>query len=146
MFRTVSIAVPIESFYFWQNFSDVIFQSIAVYFCVKTYQICFHSVLERVKYVTCGNIYCSFGKKRIRYNCSIFPVWTSVMPFNHTFLLFHNPVSICMFKVNNRNTKPRFEICSKLTIKTPERRQWDRSVSLLLTLNIFHTLFYCFYC
>ena len=28
-----------------------------------------------------------------------------------------------MFKVNNRNTRKRCEICSKLTIKTPERRQ-----------------------
>ena len=27
-----------------------------------------------------------------------------------------------MFKVNNRNTRRRCEICSKLTIKTPERR------------------------
>ena len=27
-----------------------------------------------------------------------------------------------MLKVNNRNTKARREICSKLTIKTPERR------------------------
>ena len=32
-----------------------------------------------------------------------------------------------MFKVNNRNTRARCEICSKLTIKTPERRQWSRS-------------------
>ena len=32
-----------------------------------------------------------------------------------------------MFKVNNRNTRTRYEICSKLTIKTPERRQWRRS-------------------
>ena len=30
----------------------------------------------------------------------------------------------CMFKVSNRNTRTRFEICSKLTINTPERRQW----------------------
>ena len=30
-----------------------------------------------------------------------------------------------MFKVNNRNTaRTRCEICSNLTIKTPERRQW----------------------
>ena len=28
-----------------------------------------------------------------------------------------------MFKVNNRNTRTRCEICSKVTIKTPERRQ-----------------------
>ena len=32
-----------------------------------------------------------------------------------------------MFKVSNRNTKPRCEVCSELTIKTPERRQWLRS-------------------
>ena len=28
-----------------------------------------------------------------------------------------------MFKINNRSTRTRFEVCSKLTIKTPERRQ-----------------------
>ena len=50
-----------------------------------------------------------------------------------------NPAGIYLFKVNNRNTRTRCEICSKLTIKTPERRQW--LASLLLTLNIFHTLF-----
>ena len=37
------------------------------------------------------------------------------------------PAGICMFKVNNRNTRKRCEICSNLTIKTPERRQWRRS-------------------
>ena len=31
------------------------------------------------------------------------------------------PAGNCMFKVNKRNTKTRCEICSKLTIKTPER-------------------------
>ena len=44
--------------------------------------------------------------------------------------------------VNNRKTGSGCEICSKSIIKTPERRL----VSLLLTLNIFHTLFHCFYC
>ena len=29
-----------------------------------------------------------------------------------------------MFKVNNRNTRTRREICSKLTIKTAEPRRW----------------------
>ena len=46
-----------------------------------------------------------------------------------------------LFKVNNRNTRTRCERCSKLTIKTLERRQW--LVFLLLTLNIFHTLWLC---
>ena len=33
----------------------------------------------------------------------------------------------CMFKFNNRNTRARCEICSRLTIKAPERRQLSRS-------------------
>ena len=53
-----------------------------------------------------------------------------------------NPVGIYLLKVKSRRTRTRCEICSKLTIKTPERRYWHRSgvfMSLLLTLNIFHT-------
>ena len=34
------------------------------------------------------------------------------------------PAGNYMFKVKNRNTRTRCEICSKLTIKTPERRHW----------------------
>ena len=34
----------------------------------------------------------------------------------------NNPVGIYLFKLNNRNTRAKCEICSKLTIKTPERR------------------------
>ena len=45
----------------------------------------------------------------------------------------HNPVGIYLLNVNNRNTRKRCEICSELTIKT--------LVSLLVTLNIFYTLF-----
>ena len=47
------------------------------------------------------------------------------------------PAGIYMLKVNNRNTRTRCEICSELTIKTPG----VVLVSLLLTLNIFHTFF-----
>ena len=58
---------------------------------------------------------------------------------------------IYLFKVNNKNTRKRIEICSKLTIKTPERCHWRLSgvfivnfehikhlvlVFLLLTLNM----------
>ena len=31
------------------------------------------------------------------------------------------------FNVKNRNTSPRFEICSLLGTKTPKQRQWRRS-------------------
>ena len=37
------------------------------------------------------------------------------------------PAGNYMFKVNNRNAKTRCEICSKLTIKITERRQWRHS-------------------
>ena len=70
------------------------------------------------------------------------------------------PAGIYLFQVNNRN-RTLCEICSKLTIKTPEPRHWCRSgdfivnfeqilqivlVFLLLTLNRFHKLFWRFYC
>ena len=51
------------------------------------------------------------------------------------------PANIYLFKASNRNTRKRCEICSKLTLKTPERRYW----LLLLTLNIFHTFFLVFF-
>ena len=58
---------------------------------------------------------------------------------------------IYLLKFNNRNTRTRCEICSKLTIKTTERHHWPHSdvfivnfehiselalVLLLLTLNM----------
>ena len=48
-----------------------------------------------------------------------------------------NPAVIYLLKVNKRNTKTRCEICSKLTIKTPERRQWRRSG--VFTVNLYFT-------
>ena len=32
-----------------------------------------------------------------------------------------SPANIYLFKFNNRNTRKKCEMCSKLTIKTPER-------------------------
>ena len=71
--------------------------------------------------------------------------------------------NIYLFKFNNSNTGKRCKICSKLTLKTPQRRhvsyynpcsnffrEYRRKhdivlVSFFLTLNILHTfLVYCF--
>ena len=52
--------------------------------------------------------------------------------------------NIYLFKINDRKSRKSCEICSKLTIKTPERRQGRRFGVLLLTLNIFHTVFLVF--
>ena len=48
-----------------------------------------------------------------------------VKTYLYVILIF--PVGIYMFQVNDRNTRTRCKICSKLTIKTPERRHWRRS-------------------
>ena len=71
--------------------------------------------------------------------------------FGTGIFILDNPAGIYLLKVNNRNTRARCEICSKLTIKTPERRYWRRSgvfivnfehishlvlMFLLLTLNM----------
>ena len=45
------------------------------------------------------------------------------------------PDNSYLFKFSNRNTRKMCGICSKLTIKTPERYL----VFVLLALNIFHT-------
>ena len=44
--------------------------------------------------------------------------------YRHLHKTYQYPAGNCMFKVNNRNTRPRCEICSMLTIKIPERRHW----------------------
>ena len=77
----------------------------------------------------------------------------------------YNIVAIYLLKVNNRNTRTRCKICSKLTIKLPERRRRSGNfivnfehilhlvlVFLLLTYNnlinfreIFHVWIYSLY-
>ena len=49
-----------------------------------------------------------------------------VTPFACTVITVH---AICqgLFKVNNRNSRKTCEICSNLTIKTPEQHQGRRS-------------------
>ena len=46
------------------------------------------------------------------------------------------PAGNYMFKVNNRDTRTRCEIFSKLTIKIPEQRQWQLWVGKFLLFII----------
>ena len=50
------------------------------------------------------------------------------------------------FKVNNRNTGKRCEMCSKLTVKTPERHRWRCFGVSIINFEHILILFYCFYC
>lgn len=55
-----------------------------------------------------------------------------------------NPANIFLFKVNNKNTRTRSGIYSKLTAKTPiDDVSWHVSDISMLTVNIFHTLIQC---
>ena len=54
------------------------------------------------------------------------------------------PAGNCIFKVNNRNTRTRREICLKLTIKTPERRYWRRSGVFVANFDHMSHLFLLF--
>ena len=64
------------------------------------------------------------------------------------------PAGIYIFKVKNRNTRTRCEVCSKLTLKTPERRQWRNSGIFIANFELVNTgwdgvnrcrLLICFY-
>ena len=46
-----------------------------------------------------------------------------------------NPANIYLLKVSSRNTRKRCELCSKLTIKTPEPRQF-RSIDDFEQVNV----------
>ena len=74
--------------------------------------------------------------KRVQYN-TFLAITGAIQATNKDSIY---PVGNFMFKINNKNTRARCEICSKLTVKTPERRRVVL-VSLWLTLNIIHTLF-----
>ena len=51
--------------------------------------------------------------------------------------------NIYLFKVNNNNARKRCKICSKLTMKTPERRHWRRSGVFIV--NFEHISYFSFF-
>ena len=121
-------------------------------FAVKIPEKCPSLVLMNTCHFLYRHFSASIGKQSITMHLKV-----TVIMINMALLLivFHVvwgafPSGNYIFKVNNRNTRTKCEICSKLTIKTPERRHLRRSgvfivnfehishlvlVFLLLTLN-----------
>ena len=58
--------------------------------------------------------------------------------------LKEHPAGIYLLKINNRNTRARCEISSKLTLKIPERRHWRRSRIIFVTFELISLLFLVF--
>ena len=54
------------------------------------------------------------------------------------------PANIYLFKVNNRNTRKRCDICSTLTIKAPEQRHWLCSSVFIVSFEHISHLFLVF--
>ena len=69
------------------------------------------------------------------------------LSFSVSMFLWWFGGQVSMLKVNDKNTRARCEICSLLTMKTPERRHWRRSG--VFTVNFEHIshlvlVFYCY--
>ena len=57
-----------------------------------------------------------------------------------------NPAGNYILKLNNKSTRTRCEICSKLTIKTLERRRWRRSDVFIVNFEQISPSVVVFYC
>ena len=67
-----------------------------------------------------------------------------LMTFFRTEWHWKNLISANIYLFNvNRNNRKSCKICAKLTMNTPDDVVL---LSLLITLSIFHTFFFCFYC
>ena len=78
------------------------------------------------------------------YNCIRFKIIACSGEIITNGSIFYIPANICLFKFNNRNTRKKYEICSKLTIKTPERRHWCRSRVFIVNFEHISPLFLVF--
>ena len=56
------------------------------------------------------------------------------------------PFGVHLFKVDNGNPRAMCEICSQLTVETPEWCQWRRSGVLIVNFEQISLLFWCFRC
>ena len=75
-----------------------------------------------------GIFICSAGyqvlmekKAEVSIQCTKIVLIAALISVFNRFWGGRSPANIYLFKFNNRNTRKRCEMCSKLTIKTPER-------------------------
>ena len=73
----------------------------------------------------CANIPLINTCSKFIYGWSCSSVFITILiPFYFVNLFHTEPSRHLLLKVINRNSRTRFEICSKLTIRTPERCHW----------------------
>ena len=144
----------------------------AVFICLfpaNIYQFKVSKIITRKGFKTCSKLtistseqclgwnlffLCKFIEKEIStqmsFRCPYCWLWTYFTSFSSVFIVDFKYVFVywvyCMFKGNNRNTRTRCEICSKLTIKTPERRYWRRSGVFIVNFEHVSHLLLIFFC
>ena len=104
---------------FPQNFYARKLGNISVFYPIDIYLLKVRNTRTRSymcsKLRSCSNVF------NINFVHAI-PIFHAVMQTTENPVIWHIMVGIYMFKVNNKNTRIRYEICSKLTIKAPEQR------------------------
>ena len=74
--------------------------------------------------------------RRYWYKLASTPLKKSLKSLNELRI---DPIGIYLLKVNNKNSRTRCKICSKLIIKRPEQRRWRRSgVFIVIFEHISH--------
>ena len=66
-------------------------------------------------------------RRRIKLTFCLMAKWINHIKKMYSIFKCTVPASNYLLKVNNRNTRARFELCSMLTIKTLERCHWRHS-------------------
>ena len=78
-----------------------------------------------------SNIRISKAKEKYSFYVNYLGNYVSAL----NYLCNYVSTGIYLFKVNNRNTRARWEMCSTLTIKTLKLRQWCRSGFLIVNFE-----------
>ena len=63
---------------------------------------------------------------RKHFECNQRPIF----PLCHCFCHF-----VCLFKVNSRNTRTSWEVCSRLIVKTPDQHHWRCSCIFIVNFE-----------
>ena len=128
-------------FSFTHDYMANILQFLKFYFVclVITFSVSVAPIIVMVPGDCCFYVYCvnvHFRRKKMVWNSPKFTIVLLLLNKIIIFLKFPADI-IYLFKGSNRNTRKRCQICSKLTIKTPERRHLSASIVAFEQVNFY---------
>ena len=123
---------------YWDTFHVVhVFNGIESTACLSLVDICFSEIAfvareKNIKVSLIGfDLHSRFtlSRGKLLLPCNVIFIFLQLQ--NFTWKLANKYI----VKVNNESTRKMCEICSKLTIKIPQRRQWRRSVVVVVNFE-----------